>query len=96
MNENNLYFLTFLGMMTLHPQSTGLQSVIDCITILKQILLLIQKETKGDATQEITLEAETLEMLKAVRGDNNLMKLDTTWKELQQHIDHVCNTVHNI
>ena len=28
-------------------------------------------------------------MMKSVRGETNLLKMDTQWKELQQHIDHV-------
>ena len=38
---------------------------------------------------EDSLSTESKEMLKAVRGDSIFLKLDTVWKELQQHIDHV-------
>ena len=71
------------GMMTIHPQSSGLQSVVETVIILKQILIII----KGKDEEE--LNADTREMLKAIRGDNNIQKLDFTWKELQQHVDHV-------
>ena len=34
-------------------------------------------------------------MLKAVRGDSIFLKLDTVWKDLQQHIDHVLDAEMN-
>ena len=36
-----------------------------------------------------SLPQETRDMLKVIRGDTPLMQLDTVWKELQNHIDHV-------
>ena len=38
---------------------------------------------------EDELNTETKEMMKSVRGDTILLKMDTQWKELQQNIDHV-------
>ena len=35
------------------------------------------------------LPPEAREMLRAVRGDSIFLKLDTIWKDLQQHVDHV-------
>ena len=41
------------------------------------------------------LPQEAREMLKAVRGDSIFLKLDTVWKDLQQHIDHVLDAEMN-
>ena len=70
-------------MMTIHPQSIGLQHVLETVTILKQILQVCR------GMDEDELNAETKEMMKSVRGETNLLKMDTQWKELQQHVDHV-------
>ena len=69
--------------MTIHPQSIGLQHVLESVTILKQILQVCR------GMDEDELNVETKEMMKSVRGETNLLKMDTQWKELQQHIDHV-------
>ena len=36
-----------------------------------------------------SLQPEAREMIKAVRGDSVTLKMDTVWKDLQQHVDHV-------
>ena len=36
-----------------------------------------------------SLQPEAREMIKAVRGDLPHLKMDTVWKDLQQHVDHV-------
>jgi len=36
-----------------------------------------------------SLQPEAIEMIKAVRGDSVTLKMDTIWKDLQQHVDHV-------
>lgn len=71
------------GMMTIHPQSSGLQNVVDTVNILKQLLQVIQ----GVKVEMLPAEAQT--MLKDLKGDTPLHKMDTLWKELQQHVDHV-------
>ena len=35
------------------------------------------------------LAPESKELIKSIRGDSIFLKLDTVWKELQQHVDHV-------
>ena len=35
------------------------------------------------------LPPESKELIKSIRGDSIFLKLDTVWKELQQHVDHV-------
>ena len=76
-------FFSNSGMMTIHPQSIGLQHVLESVTILKQILQVCR------GMDEDELNTETKEMMKSVRGETNLLKMDTQWKELQQNIDHV-------
>ena len=76
-------FFSNAGMMTIHPQSIGLQHVLESVTILKQILQVCR------GMDEDELNTETKEMMKSVRGETNLLKMDTQWKELQQNIDHV-------
>ena len=71
------------GSMTIHPQSSGLQNVIETVTILKQVLQV----TTGSELKKLPPESQ--EMIKAIRGDSIYMKMDTVWKELQQHVDHV-------
>ena len=57
--------------------------MIETVTVLKQILQVSQ----GVNIDELPLEVK--EVLKSIRGDSIVMKMDTTWKELQQHVDHV-------
>ena len=71
------------GMMTIHPQSTGLQHVIECVTVLKQILQV----TTGTEVKKLAPESQ--ELIKSIQGSTIYMKMDTVWKELQQHVDHV-------
>ena len=47
-------------------------------------LRIFLKVSQGIQVEELPLEAR--EMLKAVRGDSIFLKLDTVWKDLQQHI----------
>ena len=35
------------------------------------------------------LPSEAQEMLKSIRGDSIYLKMDTVWRELQNHVDHV-------
>ena len=65
------------GSMTIHPQSSGLQNVIETVTILKQVLQV----TTGSELKKLPPESQ--EMIKAIRGDSIYMKMDTVWKELQ-------------
>ena len=51
------------------------------------------KVSQGIQVEELPQEAR--EMLKAVRGDSIFLKLDTVWKDLQQHIDHVLDAEMN-
>ncbi len=72
------------GMMTLHPQSTGLQNVLETVTILKQVLQV----ASGNVSLEL-LSPEAQELVKSLKGDSPILKMDLVWKELQQHVDHV-------
>jgi len=71
------------GTLTLHPQSTALNNVVESITVLKQVLQVVQ----GADVQ--SLSVETKEMLKSLKGSNPLEQMDTVWKELQGHVDRV-------
>ena len=51
------------GMMTIHPQSTGLQYVVETVAVMKQILQVL----KG-ADLELMKE-EAREMIKTTRGE---------------------------
>ena len=71
------------GTLTLHPQSTALQHVVEHITLLKQVLQVVQ----GVDFQKLPEEAK--EMLKTLKGSDPMEQMDTVWKELQGHVDHV-------
>ena len=35
------------------------------------------------------LPVESRELIKSIRGDSIYLKMDSIWKDLQQHVDHV-------
>ncbi len=70
--------------MTVHPQSTGLQYVVETVEVMKQLLRVMQGSVDLD-----TMSKEARDMIESMRGEKLEMKLDTLWKELQAHIDHV-------
>ncbi|XP_059079806.1 DNA-directed RNA polymerase I subunit RPA1-like [Tigriopus californicus] len=71
------------GSLNIHPQSTGLQYVVESVTVMKQVLQLL----RGQDLE--SLSAETKDMIKSIRGVSLELKLDSVWKELQGCVDHV-------
>ena len=71
------------GVMTLHPQSTGLNYVVETVTVMKAVLQVLKGGNLAG------LADETKIMLASLRGDTNQLKLDIVWKELQGYVDHV-------
>lgn len=74
------------GMMTLHPQSTGLQNVVDSAAQLTELLRVL-RSGQGADMEGLTPQAKA--MVLATRGDKLESKVDFCWKELQGHVDQV-------
>lgn len=72
------------GTMTIHPQSSGLQYVVETATVMREILRLLKHRLDLEG-----LRPEVREMIKTQRGENLEAKLDFTWKELQSNVDQV-------
>ena len=72
------------GALTIHPQSTSLQRLIETVTVLKQVLLVVRQDVKED-----DLSAEAKVMIKGLRGDHITAKMDSIWKEMQADVDRV-------
>jgi DNA-directed RNA polymerase I subunit RPA1 len=72
------------GLMTVHPQSTSVNYVVETISVMKLILRAI----RGDESLE-DMNMEAREAVKVAKGDSQQAKLLTVWKELQSNVDHV-------
>ena len=46
-------------------------------------------ETEKLKTEYDKMNQETQDMIKTLRGENTASRLDSVWKELQTHVDHV-------
>ena len=75
------------GIMTVHPQSSGLQYVIESVAVMKQVVKLIQGQDLE------ALSKDTQEMIRTLKGETLQMKMDSVWKELQGNVDHVLDKV---
>jgi DNA-directed RNA polymerase I subunit RPA1 len=71
------------GIMTIHPQSSGLQFVLETIMVMKHILRVMRGENLD------YLPAESRELIQTMKGEKMHEKLDIVWKELQSNVDHV-------
>ncbi len=74
------------GTLTIHPQSTGLQHVVETATTLRELLRVL-RSGQGMDMEGLTPEAKA--MIQATRGDKLESKVDAVWKELQGDVDHV-------
>ena len=72
------------GSLTIHPQSTSLQRLIETVTVLKQVLLVVRQDV-----QEDNLSPEAKAMIKGLRGEHITAKMDSIWKEMQADVDRV-------
>ena len=72
------------GNMTIHPQSTSLQKLLETIAVVKQVLQVVRQEV-----EESNLSVEARAMIKGLRGDNITAKMDSTWKEMQGDVDRI-------
>ena len=72
------------GSMTIHPQSTSLQRLLETVAVLKQVLQVVRQDVDQSS---LTLEAKS--MIKGLKGDNITAKMDTIWKEMQADVDRV-------
>ena len=72
------------GTMTIHPQSTSLQRLLETIAVLKQVLQVVRQDV-----EESNLSTEARAMIKGLRGDNITAKMDATWKEMQADVDRI-------
>ena len=71
------------GLLTLHPQSTALQHVVEAVAVIRPLVEVVQ----GKDLSSLTKEAQ--DMIKHLRGESVAEQLDLVWKELQVHVDHV-------
>ena len=71
------------GIMTQHPQSQALQNVLQAVAMIRPLVEIIQGKDISEMNQE------TQDMIKTLRGENTASRLDSVWKELQTHVDHV-------
>lgn len=72
------------GTLNVHPQSTGLQYVVESVMVMKQVLQLL----RGQDLESLSVEAK--DMIKSLRGASLELKLDSVWKELQVSFDEGC------
>ena len=71
------------GRVTQHPQSQAILAVLEAVVVMRPLVQLLQG---GDLQQ---FSVETRALLASLRGENTSAQLDTVWKELQTHVDHV-------
>ena len=89
------------GIMTQHPQSQALQNVVESVAIIKPLVQVLQGKDISELGQEAQemIKYEFSNLLsniliiilnfRTLRGDSTTTQLDTVWKELQAHVDHV-------
>ena len=87
--------------MTQHPQSQALQNVVESVAIIKPLVQVLQGKDISELGQEAQemIKYEFSNLLsniliiilnfRTLRGDSTTTQLDTVWKELQAHVDHV-------